>query len=75
MSGIRLNDKGWAILRHGGHDDASDDDLLFLEIAQRAPNMSREDHKQVFIALRMQYGEEALRAIRTGHVQFEKITR
>lgn len=67
-----LTEKGRDIVKRGGADGLSDDDLLVLEIAQRAPGMSQQDMALCFVNLRIEYGEEALRAIRTGHVQFEE---
>ena len=71
--GIKLDDLGQSIVRKGGHDDVSDDELLLLELVKRAPGMAMEDYKTAFVALREEYGEEALRAIQTGHVQFEQV--
>lgn len=71
--GIVLNDKGQQIVRRGGADDQSDDDLLLLELIARAPNMSQEAYEQCFVSLRMEYGNDALRAIRSGEVKFELI--
>ena len=68
----RLTDKGARIVARGGQDGFSDDDMLVLEIAKRAPGASRDDIKAFFIALREEFGEEALRAIRTGHAVFEE---
>jgi hypothetical protein len=67
-----LTGKGAAILKRGGADGMSDDDMLVLEILARVPGASMNDVAAFFVALRTEYGEEALRAIRTGHVQFEK---
>jgi hypothetical protein len=69
---LRLNRFGQDILSHGGHDDVSDDDLLLMELIQRAPGMSRDDYQRCFVALREEFGEDALRAIQTGHVKFEE---
>ena len=65
-----LPEKGARIVARGGADGQSDDDLLLLEIAARAPGMSKDDLALCFVNLRLEYGEDALRAIRTGHVQF-----
>lgn len=70
MSGIKLNHMGEKIVRRGGDDKFDDDGLLIAEIMQRAPGMSLTDYQQTFIALRVEYGEEALRAVQTGHVSF-----
>ena len=70
--GVSINKNGHALLKHGGADHVSDDDLLVLEIAKRAPGMPPADLKTCFIKLRQEFGEDALRAIRTGHVQFEE---
>lgn len=69
--GWNLNDTGKAILAHGGADGMSDDDMLVLEIASRMPGAGTLDLQSVFIALREEYGEDALQAVRTGHVRFE----
>lgn len=69
---ISLTPKALDAIKRGGADDVSDDQMLLAELVARAPGMSQHDLQQCFIALRMEYGEDALRAIRTGHVQFEK---
>lgn len=63
-----LTERGLSIVRKGGHDDASDDDLLVLELVKRMPGESMVGLMRVFVALREQYGEDALRALQTGHV-------
>lgn len=68
----RLTEKGAHILRRGGADGLSDDDLLVLEIVKRAPGMSKTDVETCFVNIRMEYGEDALNAIQSGHVQFEE---
>lgn len=70
--GMKLTPFGQSIIRRGGHDDQSDDDMLLLELMSRAPGMSKEDYQACFVALRLEYGEDALRAIQTGHVVFEE---
>lgn len=70
--GYILGDKGKTIVRKGGSDSQSDDDMLLLEIVKRAPALSKEDLQRCFVALRMEYGADALDAIRTGHVKFEE---
>lgn len=72
--GLRLNRFGQSIVSRGGHDDASDDDILLLELMSRAPGMSRSDYEKCFVALRQEFGEDALRAIQNGHVKFEERT-
>lgn len=71
--GIKLSDLGRRIVSRGGHDDASDDDMLLMELIRRAPGMSRDDYQKCFVALRTEYGEDALAAIRSGHVKFEEV--
>lgn len=71
--GLKLLPFGSNILRRGGHDDASNDDLLFLELVKRAPGLSKEDYGRLFVAIMEEYGENALAAIRSGHVQFEEV--
>lgn len=71
--GYRLTPIGSEIVRKGGHDLATDDDMLLLEIQKRAPGLSITDYRKVFVDLRLNYGEEALYAIRSGHVQFEAV--
>lgn len=68
--GYILADKGKRVIRRGGADDQSDDDLLLLELAARAPGLSKEDMQRCFVAIRMEYGKDALAAIRSGHVRF-----
>lgn len=70
--GYILSDKGEHITRRGGADDQSDDDMLLLEIVKRAPALSQDDLQRCFIAIRMEYGTDALDAIRSGHVRFEE---
>jgi hypothetical protein len=69
---LSLNDFGKDIVRRGGHDDASDDDQLLMELMARAPGMTKEEYAQCFVALLEQYGEDALLAIRSGAVKFEE---
>lgn len=70
--GIVLADRGKQIVRRGGADALSDDDMLLLELTKRAPGLSKDDLQSCFVALRMEYGADALAAIRTGHVRFEE---
>lgn len=70
--GYVLADEGEKIVRRGGDDDADDDDILLLELVKRAPGLSKEDLQNCFVALRMEYGDDALDALRTGHVRFEQ---
>ena len=79
--GIILNAQGQRIVKRGGDKSLenlpameADDRLLFLELVARAPNMEPEDYCQAMIALRMEYGMDALKAVRSGHVQFELVT-
>ena len=76
--GIVLNHIGQRIAKRGGDKslenidpDEADDTMLIMEIMHRAPNMSPDDYQETFVALRMEYGTDALAAIRSGHVQFE----
>lgn len=69
---IHLTPQAQEIVAKGGDDDISDDQMLLMEIAKRAPGMLPDELQRCFIAIRMEYGEESLRAIRTGHVQFEE---
>lgn len=72
--GYVLSDKGDRIVKRGGADDQSDDSMLINEIVARAPGLSQEDLQRCFVAIRMEYGEDALDAIRSGHVKFEERT-
>ncbi len=79
--GIVLNHVGQRIVKRGGDrslenidPNEADDTLLIMEVMQRAPNMSPEDYQTTFVALRMEYGEDALQAVRSGHVQFQCVT-
>jgi hypothetical protein len=67
-----LTEKGRRIVKRGGADGFSDDDMLVLEISKRAPGMPVRDIEAFFVALRLEYGEDALHAIRNGHVKFER---
>jgi hypothetical protein len=69
--GVKLTDKGADILRRGGHDDQDDDGMLILELAKRMPGESPDGLQQIFVALRVQYGEDALHALKSGHVKME----
>lgn len=68
---VYLTENALPILRRGGSDATSDDQMVLLEILKRAPGMDAEGLKTCFIGLRMEYGDDALRAVRSGHVQFE----
>lgn len=70
--GYVLADKGKQIVRRGGDDSVDDDELLLIELVSRAPGLSEEDLQRCFVALRMEYGNDALAAIRSGHVKFEE---
>lgn len=70
--GFILSDFGNKIVRKGGHDCQDDDGMLILEILKRAPGLSKDDLQTCFVALRTEYGDDALAAITSGHVQFEK---
>ncbi len=70
--GYVLSEKGKTITRKGGADGQSDDDMLLLELVKRAPALSQEDLQRCFVALRMEYGTDALDALRSGHVKFEE---
>ena len=68
---IRLDKRGEEILRKGGHDDASDDDMVIMEIVKRAPGMNADELQRKFVELRLLFGDELLRAIQRGDVYFE----
>lgn len=70
--GYILADKGQRIVRRGGEDGLCDSDLLLLELVARAPGLSKADLQKLFVALRMEYGPDALDAIQTGCVKFEE---
>lgn len=70
--GYILSDKGETIVRRGGADGQSDDDILLLELTAAAPCLSHADLQRCFVALRMEYGTDALAALRSGHVRFEE---
>jgi len=72
MTGYVLSDLGSSIVRKGGHDFQDDDGQLVLEILKRAPGLSKRDLEACFIALRTEYGKDALAAIQSGHVVFEE---
>lgn len=67
-----LTDKGAQIVRRGGADGQSDDDILILEILDKMPGISANDCKSFFVALRLEFGEDARYALKNGHVSFEK---
>lgn len=70
--GMVLTEAGQKIVKAGGADGISDDTMVMLEVISRAPGMPEQDLALCCVNLRMEYGEEALRAIKTGHVKFEK---
>lgn len=70
--GIILSDKGAKNFKRGGAPADTSDDMLLREIVARAPGMEAEDYQICFVRLMEEYGEDALEAIRTGHVRFEK---
>lgn len=72
VHGVTLSEFGKSIVRKGGHDDQDDDGMLILELAQRLPGLSVGDLQKVFVAMRVQYGEEALQALREGYVVIEE---
>ena len=67
-----LTENGHRILSRGGADGVSDDDLLVLEILKRAPGMNNADLETCFVNILMEYGEDSMKAIKSGHVKFEK---
>jgi hypothetical protein len=67
----RLTEKGARIISRGGADGVDEEGMIILEILKRAPGMSKADLQTCFVALRMEYGENALEAIQSGHVQIE----
>lgn len=69
-----LTEKGRRIVSRGGADGASDDDMLVLEIIKLCPGLPAADAQAFFVALRLEYGEDALHAIRNGHVKIEPRT-
>lgn len=70
--GCYLTEKGHEIVKRGGHDAIDEDEMLLYEVLHRAPGMPVEELQNAFIAIKMEYGNDALKAIRSGHVQFEK---
>jgi hypothetical protein len=68
----RLTEKGTRILARGGDDTMDEEGMIILEILKRAPGMSKADLQACFVALRMEYGENTLDAIQSGHVKFEE---
>lgn len=71
MVGLKLNAIGEEIVRRGGANGVDDDGMLIHEIAHRAPGLDLDDLEAVFVAIMVEYGEDALFAIRNGYVQFE----
>jgi hypothetical protein len=71
--GYKLLPLGETIVRRGGADDQSRDDLLVLELMKRAPGLEREELQAIFVACLTEYGEDALEAVQSGHVQFEEV--
>lgn len=69
MFSLKLNDDGKSIVRRGGHDSFSDDSMLIAELIDRMPGMSFKEYEAAFVLVRETYGEDALKALRTGAVQ------
>lgn len=70
--GYILAGRGEQIVRRGGADRLSEDDMLLLELTKRAPGLCKEDLQSCFVAMRMEYAGDALAALRTGHVRFQE---
>lgn len=70
--GMVLSEAGKKIVSAGGADGISDDTMVMLEVISRAPGMNEQDLALCCVNLRMEYGEDALLAIKNGHVKFEK---
>ena len=68
---INLNDAGRRVVDRGGQDGISDETMLLLEIIKRAPGMTQGDLRHCFITAMEQYGKDALKAIRSGHIKFQ----
>jgi hypothetical protein len=68
-----LSPIGQEIVRRGGADGQSQDDLVVLELVSRAPGMTPMEYQQCFISIMEEYGEDALFAIRNGYVKFEEV--
>lgn len=78
--GLLLDANGQLIVKRGGDKSLekldsveADDTLLIMELMARAPNMAPEAYQHAFVALREQYGEHALQAVREGAVKFELV--
>lgn len=78
--GLLLDAFGQLIVKRGGDKSLekldpveADDTLLIMELMARAPNMSPEAYQHAFVALREEYGEHALQAVREGAVKFELV--
>lgn len=69
---VYLTDDGARVVHRGGDDAVNGEEMVLLEIVHRAPGMTRDDLQSCFIAIMQQYGADALKAIRSGHVKFEK---
>lgn len=71
MVTLHLSDAGKKIVRRGGG-EADDDAMVIMELMQRAPGQTLADYQTLFVALRMECGDDALYALRNGHVTFEE---
>lgn len=69
---LYLSADGERIVKRGGADGLDDDEMLLYEILHRAPGMKPQDLHDCFVSLGVEYGADALHAIRSGHVRFEK---
>ena len=72
VNGVHLTAGASDILRRGGADNLSDDQMLLMELTKRAPGLSPEELRQCFVSCLLEYGDSALRAVREGYVQFKR---
>ncbi len=71
LDAVSLTEKAARAVQRGGDDTMTEDQMLIAEIVARAPGMSSADLEKCFVAIRVEYGEDALDAIRKGYVRFD----
>lgn len=69
MFALHLSEEGKRIVSRGGG-EADDDAMVIMELMNRAPGLTLPEYQELFVALRMECGGDALYALRNGHVTF-----
>lgn len=75
---LHLNDAGRRLVARGGDaqvnpDNPEDDDaMVIMELMSRAPGCTEAQYVDLFVNLRLEYGKNALDALRKGYVEFRE---